>query len=159
VFEEGEEVATVGIFTDLRQQIRIEERLEQAVESLERTQRQAVVAELAGAAAHELKQPLTSLLGYAELLRRGPPQDPERYERAVETIYREARRVADIVRRIGRITNYKTKDYVGGARIVDLDEAAPNDSGPWPPVFLDDDDQHTTVEIAQAIDPDPEDIL
>ncbi|MFU8802664.1 MAG: PAS domain S-box protein [Bradymonadaceae bacterium] len=152
VYEEGEEVATVGIFTDLRQQIRMEERLEEAVENLERTQRQAVVAELAGAAAHELNQPLTSLLGYAELLRRGPPEDPKFYERAVETIYNEAQRVANIVRRIGRITSYKTKDYVGGQRIVDLDEAAPNDSGPWPSFSEESQSPDATVEIERTLD-------
>jgi PAS domain S-box-containing protein len=155
VFEGGQEVATVGIFTDLRQQIRMEERLEQAVESLEQTQRQAVVAELAGAAAHELNQPLTSLLGYAEMLRQGLPQDPERYERAVEAIYREAQRVARIVKRIGRITDYKTKDYVGGARIVDIDEAAPYDSGPWPPIEQEAIAAVTTVELERKSPSDP----
>ncbi|RDV39461.1 PAS domain-containing protein [Bradymonadaceae bacterium TMQ3] len=124
---EGEvEVATVGIFTDLRQRLAMEERLQEAFETLERTQRQAVIAELAGAAAHELNQPLTSLMGYAELLQR-QGHSAELVERAVDTIHQEARRISEIVRKIGRITRYKTKEYAGGELIVDLDEAGPSE--------------------------------
>lgn len=121
--DDESEIATVGIFTDLRGRIRMEEQLLEATESLERSRRQAVVAELAGAAAHELNQPLTSLLGYAELLeKRIGADDPNR--RAVETIQHESKRIADIVKKIGQITEYRTKEYVGGTRIVDLDGAS-----------------------------------
>ena len=115
--------ATVGIFTDLRKRLQMEERLNEVTQSLEHTQRAAVAAELAGAAAHELNQPLTSLLGYAELLRKIVSED-EDASRPVDRVYAEAQRIADIVRKIGRITEYKTKEYVGGTRIVDLDEAS-----------------------------------
>lgn len=120
--EAGDETATVGIFTDLRGRLRMEERLQEATENLERSRRQAVVAELAGAAAHELNQPLTSLLGYAELLGRRIDDDDNR--RAVETMQNEAKRIADVVKKIGRLTDYRTKEYVGGARIVDLESAS-----------------------------------
>ena len=33
----------------------------------------------------------------------------------------------DIVRKIGRITKYETKSYVGGQRIVDLDKSSESD--------------------------------
>ena len=131
VMEDEREVATVGIFTDLRQRLAMEERLQEAFETLERTQRQAVIAELAGAAAHELNQPLTSLMGYAELLQR-QGHSAELAERAVDTIHQEARRISEIVRKIGRITRYKTKEYAGGELIVDLDEAGPSEPVPSP---------------------------
>jgi signal transduction histidine kinase len=101
----------------------MEERLQEATESLERSRRQAMIAELAGAAAHELNQPLTSLLGYAELLNRRIEEHDDNF-RAAKTIHDEAQRIADIVRKIGRITEYRTKEYVGNARIVDLDGAS-----------------------------------
>jgi hypothetical protein len=33
--------------------------------------------------------------------------------------------MAEIVRKIGKITRYETKSYVGRARILDLDRSAP----------------------------------
>jgi hypothetical protein len=34
--------------------------------------------------------------------------------------------MAEIVRKIGKITKYETKSYVGRARILDLDRSAPS---------------------------------
>lgn len=122
IYEGGREVATVGIFADLRDRIRIEQRLLQAQEKLQVTEKQALVAELAGAAAHELNQPLTSILGYAQLIQRQSPAEAS-HLRAVGIIRSEAERMADIVKKIGRITKYETMPYVGGASILDLDRS------------------------------------
>ena len=122
VYEDEREVATVGILTDLRERIRMEQRLLDAQQKLQITEKQAVVAELAGAAAHELNQPLTSIIGYAQLIQR--QSDPAaQHMRAVNVIMSEAERMAGIVKRIGRITKYETTDYVGSAKIVDLDRS------------------------------------
>ncbi len=123
IYEDGREVASVGIFSDLRERIRIEQRLLHAQERLEMTKKQALVAELAGAAAHELNQPLTSILGYAQLIQRQSEKDA-RHQRAVDVIIREGERMAKIVRKIGRITKFETKEYVGSASILDLDKSA-----------------------------------
>lgn len=123
IYEDDEPVATFGIFTDLRDRIRVEERLAQAQEKLALTEKQALIAELAGTAAHELNQPLTSVMGYAELLKRKLPADSSEHN-AADIIVREAERMADIVRKIGKITKYETKSYVGQQRILDLDKAA-----------------------------------
>jgi PAS domain S-box-containing protein len=131
IHEGGVAVGSVGIFTDLRERVRMEQRLAQAQEQILAQERQSIVAELAGAAAHELNQPLTSVMAYAELLkRRLEPQTPG-YS-AAEVIFNEAERMAEIVRKIGKITRYETKSYVGRARILDLDRSAPS-SAPAPP--------------------------
>ena len=106
----------------------MEARLTEAQEELRAREKQALIAELAGAAAHELNQPLTSVMGYAELLKRRLERDSAPYA-AAEVIYNEAERMAEIVRKIGKITRYETKSYVGHARILDLDRSAPA-SGP-----------------------------
>jgi signal transduction histidine kinase len=116
------EVGTVGIFSDLRDKLKLEMRLSATQAQLEQTEKTAVIAELAGTAAHELNQPLTSIMGYAELLRRRL-RDEDPNVKAIDIIYREAERMAEIVRKIGKITRYETKPYVGGARIVDLERA------------------------------------
>lgn len=123
VYHQGREVATVGIFSDLRERLQMEEELQQAQRKLELSERQAAVVELAGAAAHELNQPLTSIMGYAELAMRKVPSDsPARA--SLETVLSEAERMAEIVRKLGDITRYKTKPYVGAHDIVDLDAAS-----------------------------------
>ncbi|MBI2894618.1 MAG: PAS domain S-box protein [Deltaproteobacteria bacterium] len=130
--EDGKPVASFGFFTDLRERIQIEQRLAQAQEKLLVTEKQAIIAELAGTAAHELNQPLTSVMGYAELIKRkleaGSVLSP-----AADIIVREAERMAEIVRKIGKITRYETKSYVGGTNILDLDRASAEDSTPPPP--------------------------
>jgi PAS domain S-box-containing protein len=126
IFENGVPVGSVGIFTDLRERMRMEARLTEAQEELRAREKQAIIAELAGAAAHELNQPLTSVLGYAELIcRRIEETSPIRT--AATTIRSEAERMAEIVRKIGKITRYETKSYVGAAKIIDLDRSSGDD--------------------------------
>ena len=125
IYEDNVPTGSVGIFTDLRERVRMEQKLQQAQEQILAQERQAIVAELAGAAAHELNQPLTSVMGYAELLLRRVDKDRDSPAwNAAEVIFAEAERMAEIVRKIGKITKYETKSYVGRARILDLDKAA-----------------------------------
>ncbi|MHB8417040.1 MAG: histidine kinase dimerization/phospho-acceptor domain-containing protein [Myxococcales bacterium] len=107
---------------DLRLQVKLEERLAHAQAQLEQGNRPVLLAELAGTAAHELNQPLTSIMGYADLLRR-QHSDGSNDAAALDIIVREAERMADIVRKIGRVNRYETKSYIGESRIVDLDRA------------------------------------
>ncbi len=118
----GKPVGSVGIFTDIREKLRMEARLSRAQDELRSREKMAVVAELAGAAAHELNQPLTSVIGYAELLRRNLEGNAS-LAKAAQVIISEAERMAEIVRKIGKITKYETKSYVGGAKILDLEKA------------------------------------
>jgi PAS domain S-box-containing protein len=123
IMEDGKAVATFGIFTDLRERVRVEEQLAQAQEKLAVSEKQALVAELAGATAHELNQPLTSMMGYSELLNRLLEPETRAYK-AAEVIHSEAERMAEIVRKIGKLTRYETKSYVGEQKILDLDRGA-----------------------------------
>lgn len=126
VMDGNQAVGSVGIFTDIRERLAMEARLHQAQDELRSRERQALVAELAGAAAHELNQPLTSVIGYAELLRRRL-EDPAT-RRGLDVIIAESERMAEIVRKVGRITHYETKSYVGSTKIVDLERSsAPED--------------------------------
>ena len=129
--EAGRETATVGVFSDLRDRLRVEAELHEAQAKLALAEKAKVASELAGAAAHELNQPLTSILGFSELLfRRSENEGSGREE--LEQILHEAERMALIVRRIGKIARYETKDYVGNRRIVDLERSSepPPPAGP-----------------------------
>jgi signal transduction histidine kinase len=129
VVENGRPIGSVGIFTDLREKMRIQAELERAQDELRNREKQALIAELAGAAAHELNQPLMIVGAYAQLLARQVQADAEA-RKTVEVITSEAQRMADIVRKVGSITKYETKSYVGEAKILDLELASEEKSGP-----------------------------
>jgi len=122
IYEDSQPSAIVLIFADLRDRIRVEERLAEAQKKLAFTEKQGVLAELAGTAAHELNQPLTSMMAYAELLLR-QSEAGSTGAKAAEVLIREAERMAEIVRKIGKITRYETTSYVGHQKIFDLDRA------------------------------------
>jgi PAS domain S-box-containing protein len=129
LYEGAREVATVGILRDLRDRVQLERKLSDATLRLERSERSAEMIALAGTAAHELNQPLTSVLGYAELLKRKLGPDDYAWAK-VDIIHKEAERMKEIVRKIGRITRFETKPYVGEARILDLERASDEEGAP-----------------------------
>ncbi|HEX3853595.1 MAG TPA: PAS domain S-box protein, partial [Polyangiaceae bacterium] len=131
VIDNGRPIGSVGIFTDIRDKLRMEARLHTAQEELRSREKQAIVAELAGAAAHELNQPLTSVIGYAELLKR-QLGDHQQLFHAANVIVTESERMAEIVRKVGKITKYETKSYVGAAKILDLEKATEKEGGEQP---------------------------
>lgn len=130
IYEGREPVATFGVFTDLREKMEAEKHLAEAQAKLEMSERHALVAEIAGAAAHELNQPLTSILACAELLKRSPASNDPRLERVTKIISSEVERMAEIVKKIGTLTRYETKDYVGEQRILDIERASEDEKSP-----------------------------
>ena len=88
IFDGDRPVATVGVVNDLRERARLEAKLSRAQERLQEAEKQAVIVELAGTAAHELNQPLTSVMGYAELLRRKLKEDEIGRASCRERVYR-----------------------------------------------------------------------
>ncbi|MBU1741695.1 MAG: DUF484 family protein [Proteobacteria bacterium] len=85
-------------------------------------EKERAVIEMAGAACHEINQPLTVILGLAELLQNEnlTPADRERH---VKTLLGQAQRLADLTKKISTIRTYKTRDYVQGTKIIDIDGA------------------------------------
>lgn len=128
IMDQGVPIGSVGIMTDLRERRRMQASLDAAEQELRSREKESLVAELAGAAAHELNQPLTSVLGYAEIIRRRARENLP-HIRETEALASEAERMADIVRRIGKITRYETKAYVGEAKIIDLERSVPSEDG------------------------------
>lgn len=90
--------------------------------------RNAMIVELAGTAAHELNQPLTVVLGYAQLLAR-KLEGEGAMAKQVALLRKEAERMAEIVKKLGQITRYETIEYVEGAKIIDLDRSSFRESG------------------------------
>lgn len=84
------------------------------------------LVELAGAAAHEMNQPLTSVMGTLELLRRKlePGHPAEGY---LEVLQEDAERMASVVDQLAHLVRFRTKPYVGDSDIFDLDAASQDD--------------------------------
>ena len=124
---DGEEIAIVGIFADLRPQLRLEEELTSAQAKAALSERQRAALEVAGGAAHALNQPLTVIMGSIELMvRRMPKKGPSQED--LRSLLEEVDRMSAIVDKIGRVARYETEPYVEGHAILDLDRASNSDA-------------------------------
>jgi putative methionine-R-sulfoxide reductase with GAF domain len=101
--------------------------LQQTQSQLVAAEKRAATMELAGAAAHQLNQPLTVVLCSLGLVRRSLPPDHEALE-DLEVIEQAVEKATEIVKKIGSITDYKTKTYVEGIQILDLDSTGDESS-------------------------------
>ena len=101
--------ATIAIITDISEQKTAQQ------EKIEKEKLQGVL-EMAGAICHELNQPLQTIIGYSSLFK--SPQDLR--EEDLDSIREQASRIGEITRRLANITQYKTKEYPGKTKIVDI---------------------------------------
>jgi PAS domain S-box-containing protein len=111
----GSGLEAIAILTDVTEKLKAEsERLEK--------ERLAGVLEMAGAAAHELNQPLQVALGYAWMLLQ-KKELPDSCHASLEKLHHEIERMSQIGQKISMISEYKVKSYVGRTKIVDIDQA------------------------------------
>ena len=88
----------LGLFHDITERKQAEEREKQLQQELSLTSRLASIGEIASGIAHEINNPLTGVIGFAQLLmRRDLPED---IRKDVEIINDGAQRVASIVSRL-----------------------------------------------------------
>jgi two-component system cell cycle response regulator len=83
----------------------------------------AAVVEMAGAASHELNQPLTAIMGNLQLVMARLPKEDPLVER-LNKVMGQVERMVEIVKKIGQITRYRTKRYAENVRIVDIDQSS-----------------------------------
>jgi len=93
----GKEVASVGIFTDLRPRLMMENKLQETHLQLVSSEKMASLGKLAAGIAHEINNPLGGILIYSSLMMEDLPEgDPKRGDLA--RIVQEASRCKDIVK-------------------------------------------------------------
>ena len=104
--------------------------LEKTLAELDKTQRELVEAEklkalveTAGAAAHEVSQPLQAILAFheialAELPAGHPTKEP------LEKVVSQVERISNVLAKMRRVQRYATIPYTAGTRIVDFDSTS-----------------------------------
>ena len=96
IYDQEQEIATYGIFTDLRAMQKIEEDLEQTHQMLMQSEKMAGLGRLAAGVAHEINNPMSGIMLYANMaLEDLDETHPIRED--LSTIIREAERCKVIV--------------------------------------------------------------
>ncbi len=90
-----------------------------AEEELSKARWLSGIGEATLALQHEINNPLSALLGNAELMIMELEDKGERNE-LLDVIHEQALRIADVVRRLRRLKNPESVDYVGGSRMINL---------------------------------------
>ncbi len=79
----------------------------------------AGIGETTIAIEHEINNPLSALLGHAELLLMDDGLRTDQME-SLRVIQEQAERIADVVRRLARLKNPQSVEYLAGSRMLDL---------------------------------------
>ncbi len=80
---------------------------------------------VAGAAAHELRQPLQVIIITAELLKKEMRRNKS-IRKNIDTLLTSCERMDDIIRKMTAMTEYRTKEYIGGHTILDISRSQGN---------------------------------
>ncbi len=77
IFIDGKEIGSVGIFTDMREFLKMRKELEEANLQLVQSQKIASVGRMAAGVAHEINNPLSAILIYTELIKGALEDNPQ----------------------------------------------------------------------------------
>ena len=108
--------AALGYFMDItKQKLMAQEHREK--------EKLRTILEMAGAVSHELNNPLQVVLTGIEKI--GDPNlEQSQKEELIRLVKEHTLRIVSLSTKIKRISQYATKDYVGGKKIIDIDAAA-----------------------------------
>jgi PAS domain S-box-containing protein len=95
--ENGNEIASVGIFKDLRERLRIERELREMQQALLQSEKLAAMGRLTSQIAHELNNPIYGIMNTLELLKTEIPPESKR-RRILELSLSEIQRLAEMLR-------------------------------------------------------------
>lgn len=97
------------------------EQLREMQEKLVQQERQILVSQLAGTAAHQLGQPLSAIMLNCHLIDTLPAGD-ERSKRALAAIKQDAKRMAELIEKLRNADANKKSSYHGSTEILNIDD-------------------------------------
>jgi len=95
--EDEKEIATIGIFKDLRERLRIERELQKMQEALLQSEKLAAMGRLTSQIAHELNNPIYGIMNTLELLKTEIPPESKR-RRILELSLSETQRLTEMLK-------------------------------------------------------------
>ena len=124
-FEVAGETFYIGVVRDLTDRRQAENQRMEA-------ERLQTLLEIAGGAAHEINQPLTAILGYAEMTQNASAEH-ESTHKYQQQIIEATLRINDILKKMQTIRSYQTRPYTHGHNIVDFEQSSHEKSDVPPP--------------------------
>ncbi len=102
----------------------LSKRVESSIEREIEWKRLTAIVELAGATAHEMRQPLTVVHSLMDILKSKMKDGEKITDEEINIIYNQCHRMDEIIKKMLNITSYKTKDYLKNKKILDLNESS-----------------------------------
>jgi CheY-like chemotaxis protein len=121
---------------ELQARITVAKRIIKLQQQLVHHQKMQTYAEMAAAVSHEINNPLTGLLGYLELVKKKIQRDSlaeaniDRILQMIDRSYEQGKRIAEIVKKLTSLKDYRVKTYNDGIQMVDIDANNPTVSEP-----------------------------
>ena len=107
---------------ELKARLQVRIRVITLQEKLIEAERNRVLVETAGAAAHEINQPLTVLMAKSEMLLEDTSDERDR--KTAQSIMDSVQEISKIVNKMVDARQYVTRSYIQGVNIVDFDQAS-----------------------------------
>jgi two-component system NtrC family sensor kinase len=116
---DGKETGSVGVFTDMREVLKMRKDLEEAHLQLVQSEKIASVGRMAAGVAHEINNPLAGIMIYAELLKEDLKDDKERLNDVQEVIDQTLRCkkiVAELLefsrQTVGKVSSFSLEEMI-----------------------------------------------
>jgi DNA-binding response OmpR family regulator len=113
------------ILERVRRSRELRKALAAAEHDLVQAERLAAIGEMTVTLHHEINNPLMAAFADVELLLADLNAAPDQRRQGLEDIRQALRRIRDIVQRIGGLREARSKDYLRGVRMLDLERQGP----------------------------------
>ncbi|RJR22479.1 MAG: PAS domain S-box protein [Desulfobacteraceae bacterium] len=119
ILMDGKEVGSVGVFTDMREVIAMRKDLEEAQVQLMQSEKIASVGRMAAGVAHEINNPLSGIMLYAELLKenlRDQPAYVADLQEIIDQTIRCKRIISELLefsrKSVGKISSFRIEEAI-----------------------------------------------